>query len=177
MNRECSERQCSVGQPCQCSYSAHSCVPRYFFRNSANRFERVRTGPNESRTAHRHELVLATTPLSPAPAWLRNTLPQEARANNALGQQSAGGGLAPMGAVASAARHPARPSHHCDAQGAQGVKGPSPELAWSPQVGSYLTVCTCGREPSWDSRYTQQRRRWRKPPTNQQSICIYVHCR
>ena len=42
---------------------------------------------------------------------------------------------------------------------------PSPELAWSPQVGSYLTVCTCGREPSWESRYTQQRRRWRKPPT------------
>ena len=35
----------------------------------------------------------------------------------------------------------------CDAQGAQGVKlkGPSPELAWPPQVGSYLTVRTCGR--------------------------------
>ena len=60
---------------------------------------------------------------------------------------------------------PAHSSHHCDAQGAQGVKGPSPELAWSPQVRSYLTVCTCGREPSWESRYTQQRRRWRKTPT------------
>ena len=109
--------------------------------------------------------MLGTTPLSPAPAWLRSTLPREARGNNALGQQSAGGWLAPMGAVASATRHPARPSHHCDAQGAQGVKGPSPELAWSPQVRSDLTVCTCGREPSWESRYTQQRRRWRKPPT------------
>ena len=53
---------------------------------------------------------------------------------------------------------PAHSSHHCDAQGAQGVKGPSPELAWSPQVGSYLTVRTCGREPSWDSRYVRQRR-------------------
>ena len=31
---------------------------------------------------------------------------------------------------------PVRPSHHCDAQGAQGVKGLSPELAWSPQVRS-----------------------------------------
>ena len=40
----------------------------------------------------------------------------------------------------------------------QGVKGPSPELAWPPQVGSYLIVRTCGREPSWDSRYVQQRR-------------------
>ena len=41
-----------------------------------------------------------------------------------------------MGTVASATRHPADSSHHCDAQGAQGVKGPSPELAWSPQVRS-----------------------------------------
>ena len=31
-------------------------------------------------------------------------------------------------------------------EGAQGVKGPSPELAWPPQVGSYLIVRTCGRE-------------------------------
>ena len=60
---------------------------------------------------------------------------------------------------------PADPSRHCDAQGAQGVKGPSPELAWSPQVRPYLTVCTCGREPSWESRYIQRRRRWRQPPT------------
>ena len=66
---------------------------------------------------------------------------------------------------------PAHSSHHCDAQGAQGVKGPSPELAWSPQVRSYLTVCTCGREPSWESRYTQQRRRWRKPPTIYTAVC------
>ena len=28
--------------------------------------------------------------------------------------------------------------------GAQGVKGPSPELVRLPQVRSYLTVCTCG---------------------------------
>ena len=53
---------------------------------------------------------------------------------------------------------PAPLPHHCDAQGAQGVKGLSPELAWPPQVGSYLTVHTCGREPSWESRYVQQRR-------------------
>ena len=75
-----------------------------------------------------------------------------------------------MGAVASATRHPADSSHHRDAQGAQGVKGPSPELAWSPQVRSYLTVCTCGREPSWESRYTQRGRRWRQPPTK----CVYI---
>ena len=33
---------------------------------------------------------------------------------------------------------PARPSHHCDAQGAQGVKlkGPSPKLAWPPRPKS-----------------------------------------
>ena len=60
---------------------------------------------------------------------------------------------------------PAPPSHHCDAQGAQGVKGLCPELAWPPQVRSYLTVRTCGREPSWESRYVQQGRRWRQPPT------------
>ena len=53
---------------------------------------------------------------------------------------------------------PGARSHNCNAQGAQGVKGPGPELAWPPQVGSYLTVHTCGREPSWDSRYVQQRR-------------------
>ena len=76
-----------------------------------------------------------------------------------------------MGTVASATRHPAHPSHHCDAQGAQGVKGPSPELAWSPQVRSYLTVCTRGREPSWESRYTQRRRRWRKTPTKLVEVC------
>ena len=35
---------------------------------------------------------------------------------------------------------PAHSSHHCDAQGAQAVKGLCPELAWPPQVGSYLTV-------------------------------------
>ena len=29
---------------------------------------------------------------------------------------------------------PADSSHHCDAQGAQGVKGLCPELAWPPQV-------------------------------------------
>ena len=29
---------------------------------------------------------------------------------------------------------PAHPSHHRDAQGAQGVKGLCPELAWPPQV-------------------------------------------
>ena len=69
---------------------------------------------------------------------------------------------------------PAHSSHHCDAQGAQGVKGPSPELAWSPQVRSDLTVCTCGREPSWESRYTQQRRRWRKTPTSLQVLRRYL---
>ena len=35
--------------------------------------------------------------------------------------------------------YPARPSHHCDAQGAQGVKGLCPELAWPPQVRSDCT--------------------------------------
>ena len=60
---------------------------------------------------------------------------------------------------------PAHSSHHCDAQGAQGVKGLGPELAWPPQVGSYLTVCTCGGKPSWESRYTQRRRKRRQPLT------------
>ena len=35
---------------------------------------------------------------------------------------------------------PAHPSHHCDAQGAQGVKGLSPELAWPPQVGDLILI-------------------------------------
>ena len=35
-----------------------------------------------------------------------------------------------------------------------------------PEVGSYLTVCTRGREPSWESRYVQQGRRRRQPPAN-----------
>ena len=34
---------------------------------------------------------------------------------------------------------------------AQGVKDHL--SSWPHQVGSYLTVCTCGREPSWESRY------------------------
>ena len=37
---------------------------------------------------------------------------------------------------------------------AEAWTGLCPKLAWPPQVGSYLTVCTCGREPSWESRYT-----------------------
>ena len=70
---------------------------------------------------------------------------------------------------------PAPPSHHCDAQGAQGVKGPSPELAWPPQVGCLSDcTCTCGREPSWESRYVQRRRKRRKPPTTHEVITYYL---
>ena len=54
------------------------------------------------------------------------------------------------------------------------MKGLSPELAWPPQVGSYLTVCTCGREPSWESRYIQQRRKRRHPPTCHYSCTIIL---
>ena len=70
---------------------------------------------------------------------------------------------------------PAPLSHHCDAQGAQGVlKGLRPKLAWPPQLGSYLTVCTRGREPSWESRYVQQGRKRRQPPTSgSERSCMY----
>ena len=50
------------------------------------------------------------------------------------------------------------------------MKGLRPELAWPPQVGSYLTVRTCGREPSWESRYVQQRRKRRHPPTTKVTV-------
>ena len=83
-----------------------------------------------------------------------------------------------MGTVAPAASGSARrtPSHTTATHGTglrgrraagpgEGLKGLGPKLAWLPQVKYYLTVCTRGREPSWESRYIQQRQRWRQPPT------------
>ena len=54
------------------------------------------------------------------------------------------------------------------------MKGLCPELAWPPQVRSYLTVRTCGREPSWESRYVQQRRKRRHPPTIAAAYCFHI---
>ena len=75
---------------------------------------------DEKDRAKRHELVLllGTTPLSPAPAWLRSALPRDAPGQHHAGATKCGWRVRANGDGSFGYISPAHPSHHYDAQGA-----------------------------------------------------------